>query len=154
MSSIRMTREGVVHTRNLILIREHTQRGMRQALFAIGKDYLATANQNILHEEKRGRLYLVRGPSGRTRRHRASAPGQSHANLTGKLRRSMGWKVRGATQLEFGYGVTEETTLYAKTIERGGGRIKPRPTLIISITQNRRNTMNHIERLARRGLGV
>ena len=147
--------ENVVAIKRIHLIREHTQRGMRQALFAVGKDYIDTANTNILARPRSGRVYRIRsGSGGRTRKHTASRPGESHANMTGALRRSMGWKVRGSRQLEFGYGATQATTDYARRIELGGGNIKPRPSLRIAIKQNRRNTMNNIERHARRSFGI
>ncbi len=151
---LRIKPEGVVAIKRIDLIQWHTQRGMRHALFEIADDYTRTANFNILKEKKRGRTYLVRTRTGRQKRHRSSAAGQSHANLTGALRRSIGWKVRGSSQLEFGYGATSNTTKYARRIELGGGNIKARPSLKIAIQQNRRNTMNNIERFAKKGLGI
>lgn len=107
-----------------------TKRAVRRGMFKWAKDLKATANQQILAKDKEGIVYLRRTPSGRRRRHRASAPGQSHANRTGALRKSIGWNVTGSDRLEFGYGVDgKDTPLYAPFIEFGTFRMKPRPSL-------------------------
>jgi hypothetical protein len=83
---------------------------------------------SILHKEaikdinktKRGRVYVVRSRAGNRRRHRASAPGESHANVTKTLTNSLGEKNKGSL-LEFGY--MDSPPKYAGIVE------KTRPTL-------------------------
>jgi hypothetical protein len=91
------------------------------------------ANHEILHGKKTGRVYVVRLPSGRRRRHQSSAPGETHANLTGKLRKSLSWKVHGWQKAEFGYGVAVKASnaapFYAPWLEFGTKRMQPRPSL-------------------------
>lgn len=134
-------------------VRRLTLAAIRKSWFAIGKDLKQTANHNILYTPKNGRLYTYRTKSGRKKRHRASAPFETHANLTGALRRSIGWKVQG-TQLAFGYGLTREKVNYDVWLEYGTEnsdgtwRIAPRPTLNIALKQNERNIENHLERFA------
>jgi len=126
--------------------KDATERQLRHALFEIGTSYKREANEKILRGRKTGRVYVRRIRGGRTRKHRASAPGETHANLTGALRRSLGWKVSGSRRLMFGYGVTQDAPVYARNIEV----TKNRPSLANAIRAERRNTMNSIERAAQR----
>jgi hypothetical protein len=80
------------------------------------------ASRNI-KKSKSGREYVIRTRSGTRRRHRASAPGESHANVTKTLTKSLDTKQRGNT-LEFGY--LDKPPDYAGVIE------KTRPTLAIT----------------------
>jgi len=117
-----------------------TRRSIRQGFFMLGKDLKSTANKNILSKPKGGKVYVTRGRSGRRRRHKASAPGESHANRSGNLRRSLGWKVTGSKNLEFGYGVIGPAPDYAKFVEDGTMRMKPRPSLEIAVKQVNRSS--------------
>ena len=118
---------------------EITQRSIRQGFFMLGKDLKATANKNILSKPKGGKVYVTRGPSGRRRRHRASKPNETHANLSGTLRKSLGWKVKGSQSMEFGYGIVSPAPDYSKFVEFGTRRMAPRPSLQIAINQTNRN---------------
>ncbi len=125
-----------------------TRRSIRHGWFALGADLKRTANKEILRKPKSGRVYYVRGPSGRRRRHVASAPGETHANLSGALRKSLSWKVRGHHQLEFGYGVDDaglgkQNAPPWAQIEFGWGRVKARPSLQISIKATNRNAIKY-----------
>jgi len=134
---------------------ELTERGIRQGFFRLAKDLHGTANEDILRKPKKGKTYIVRGPSGRKRRHVASAPGESHANLSGKLRRSMGWKVSGAKLMEFGYGAGPETAPdYAPFVENGTRRMAARPSLGNSVRKNIRNGELHFVREVMRRFAV
>lgn len=126
-----------IQIRNLT---EITERSIRHGFFQMGKDLRKTASDEILRRPKSGRVYVIRTRSGRRRRHVASAPGETHANLSGTLRRSIGWHVTGHRRLEWGYGVDKPAPEYGRAIEHGSSRIQPRPSL--------RNAMNAIERNA------
>lgn len=116
-----------------------TRQAIRQGFFKLGNDLKKTANANILSRPKGGEVYVTRGPSGRRRRHRASAPDETHANRSGKLRRSLGYKIGGTSTLEFGYGVDKPAPDYGEFVEFGTSRMAPRPTLQIAINQTNRN---------------
>ena len=127
-------------------LRALTRRSIRHGWFALAKDLRQTANIEILRRPKGGRVYIVSGPSGRRRRHIASAPGETHANLSGTLRKSLGWLVRGHTGMEFGYGVDKPAPDYAG-IEFNFGRVKARPSLQNAINATNRNSTRYfIER--------
>jgi hypothetical protein len=125
-------------------LEERTTRSIRQGWFKLGKDLKQTANKEILKRPKGGRTYIRRTRGGRRRRHVASAAGETHANMTGKLRRSIGWRVSGSKYMEFGYGVArgEFAPDYANAIENGSRTILARPSL--------RNTINSTQRNAER----
>ena len=123
-----------------------TKQSIRRAFFDLGRDLKHTANKEILRKPKGGRTYILRTRSGRRRRHVASAPGETHANLTGKLRRSLSWQVRGGQELEFGYGVGVPTTEYGKFLENGTKRIKARPSLGNAVREVDRNAEIYFSR--------
>lgn len=123
-----------------------TRRAIRQSWFEVGRDLKASANTEILRKPKGGRTYYIRGPSGRRRRHVASAPGETHANLSGRLRRSIGWQVHGWRSMEFGYGVDKPAPVYGKFVENGTGKIKPRPSLGNAVRDIDRNATAYFNR--------
>jgi len=125
-----------------------TAQGIRAGFFELGKDLRQTANKEILRKPKKGRTYVVRGPAGRRRRHVASAPGETHANLRGTLRRSMGWRVQGASSMEFGYGVgyrAKPAPDYAGYVEDGTRDMAPRPSLGNAVKATERNAELHFQ---------
>lgn len=135
----------------LLSARKKTREAMRKSWFKVGDDLKREASRQVLDRgSKRGRVYLIRGPGG-VRRHRASAPGQSHANLSGRLRRSLSWKVQGSDELEFGYGVasslTTEAPDHAPFVEFGTRNMKARPTLRNAIeSEGERSVREHFAR--------
>lgn len=122
-------------------IEDSMTKGIRRGFFSWGDRLIKIANKNILKKPRHGRVYIRRTKSGRRRRHVASVPGESHANYSGTLRKSLGWKIRGSSELEFGYGVAssraknQQAPDYADYMENGtpNKKIKPRPTLKIAI---------------------
>jgi hypothetical protein len=92
-----------------------TNRGVRQGFYNVGKQLKGSANKDILAKDKTGRTYRVR--RGKViRNHRASAPGETFANLSGAARRTLGFEVRGSSELEFGFRKVQET-FYTKILE-------------------------------------
>ncbi len=79
---------------------------------------------------KTGRTYIVRNRRGRRVAHRASAPFETHADLTGTLRRALSWKTRGTNSLLIGYGVAGRPSPEYARIEFGIGDIDPRPSIL------------------------
>ena len=137
------SRRAVLRLKNLAKL---TKSGVEHAAYVSGKGLVRATSAEILKKPKGGRTYIVRTPGGRKRKHRASAPGETHANLTGKLRRSLGFKVN-PSQLEFGYGVNKnDAPEYGKFLEFGTSRMKPRPSLQNGIRSERRNFQNNFDR--------
>lgn len=125
-----------------------TRRGSRQAMYKIGQGLRREASNEILHGSKTGVVYRIRSRSGRRRRHQSSAPGESHANQSGALRRSLSFQLRGASEIEFGYGVSSgrEAPDYARFVEFGTARMKSRPSLRNALRAERTNIIQHLER--------
>ena len=118
---------------------ENTRQAIRQTFFHMGNELKKKANAAILDKTtKTGRWYRVYR-NGRRFWHQASAPGETHANLSGALRRSLSYQIQGTSVLEFGYGVANDmkgppAPEYARRIEEGGygshkTYIAPRPSL-------------------------
>ena len=76
---------------------EHLDDGMKRAVrhmwFALAKDLRAEARREILRKPKSGRTYIVRTKKGRRRKHVASAPGETHANLSGEFTDIIVWNL-------------------------------------------------------------
>ncbi len=141
------SRRVLLRMRNM---RRTAKRGMLSGWIQLGESLKRDANKEILRHPKSGRLYRVRaGRSGRgrLRNHRASAPGETHANITGRVRRSLSWKTSGFDEMTFGYGVgSNKQGLppdYAKDLEFGTKRTKARPSLQNAIKGNIRNAQTY-----------
>jgi len=117
---------------------EKTNRGIRRAFYFIGKDLVSDAKSLVMRGPRSGKIYLFRG-----KRIRASAPGEPPQRVTGKLRKYIDFKVRGADQLEF--GVLSEVN-YAGYLEKGTGKMKARQFLAPTVKKNEKNVRNHFEK--------
>ncbi len=118
-----------------------TKQGIRRAFYFIGKDLTKTARRSIIDPPKTGRVYRRTTKSGRRRRHRASAPGEPPASMTGTLQRSVGFVVRGSDQLEFGANAP-----YSGFLELGTRKMAKREYLIRAIENRQKNTRNFFEK--------
>lgn len=99
---------------------DNTRRGIRQFWFALGKALLKSFNRSVLARPRAGRVYQSR----RGRRHTASLAGESPANRTGVYRKSAGFQLRGAMEMQFGAAAE-----YAGFLENGTSRMRARPGL-------------------------
>ena len=125
---------------------ELTRSGVEFGAFTSGKGLVKATSVEILRKPKGGRVYIRRDRAGRRRRHVASAAGETHANRSGLLRRSLGFKVN-PTQLEFGYGVqSNDAPEYDEWVEFGTNKMEARPSLQNGIRSQRRNFQNNFER--------
>ncbi len=115
-------------------------RGIRRGLYEIGRENVKHTRKLIFNPPKTGHLYMIRGML-----HQASAPGEPPANLTGKLRRSVDYIVRGSSQMEFG-----DKELYGKFLELGTPKIKPRPHLSRTVKDKSRDNFNILQTEMRR----
>ena len=119
--------------RSIERIQPKSRIAVRKAWFEIGKDLKNEANTEIKRRPKSGRTYYIRTKNGRYKRHVASAPGETHANLNGKLRKSVSWKVHGYFRMDFGYGfatgANNRAPDYDSFVEDGTKNMKPRPSM-------------------------
>jgi hypothetical protein len=133
----------------IMKLRSKTKKAVRASWFDLGRDLKNEANKEILRKPKGGKTYWIRTQSGRRKRHVASKPGETHANLSGTLRRSISWKVHSYQRMEFGYGFATNSSnrapVYDFVIEDGfnfkdGRKIKPRPSIANAVGKVKRNT--------------
>lgn len=131
--AVRQNRENEVVYREVDFMPTRIQQVFRRGFIDFMRAIVKRANYEILHGKKTGRLYRRRLPSGRMKNHRASAPGETHANFSGALRRSLSWKVHGWQRAEVGYGVAVEQAkaapFYAPFVEFGTARMASRPSI-------------------------
>jgi len=122
-----------------------TRRGLRQGMFKVGHSLIAVASRDILKGAKTGIVYIRRDKAGRRRRHQSSAPGETHANRSGTLRRSLSFQLKGSSEIEFGYGVSsgKEAPEYAKFVEFGTTKMKARPSLLNALNAEQGNMTQH-----------
>lgn len=139
----RLSRKAVLKINNLKKLTKHQ---VEFAAWVSARGLLSATSKEILRKPKSGRTYIREDRLGRRRRHIASAPGETHANMTGALRRSLSFKISPA-KIEFGYGITKgDAPEYAKSVEFGMGIVAARPSLSNGIKSERRNMMNNFER--------
>ena len=109
----------------------------RDGFFGYMKALKKRANKEILRKPKGGVTRWIRTKTGKRRRHRASRPGETHANASGELRRSLSWKVNGWETAEFGYGIStnaqNKAPEYAEWVTHGTRFMAPRPSLMNAI---------------------
>jgi len=114
-----------------------TRRGIRNALYLSGKALRKFSRDLIKNPPKTGAYYRI---PGRKRLHRASAPGQPPANRTGKLRESVGFEVKGSSDMRFG---VRTDVNYGKFLERGTKIMSKSEFLIRSINENQKDIENY-----------
>lgn len=130
-------------------IEHNYSRSIRRAFYKAGKNLTKEARRSIIKGPKTGRYYRV---SGRRRRHRASAPGEPPANLSGNLQRSIDFIVKGSKEMEFGAGSND--LLYARPLELGNDRIKQRSYLLRAINEKEKDTERYFENELTRNLNT
>jgi hypothetical protein len=111
-----------------------TKLGARGGLFLVGNMLKQEFIKQVLARPKSGRLYRIAG-----RLHRASAEGETPANLTGNYRKSIGFNVSGWDELEFG-----NSAYYAGWLENGTARMGARKGLLNSINAIKQNKIGGI----------
>lgn len=95
------------------------RRGIRRGLHEVGDDNKKFLRKLLNQPGKHGRWYFIHG-----KWHRASAPYEAPAKLTGNLLRSTDYRVRGSKSVEIG-----DQKLYGKFLELGTVKMQPRPHL-------------------------
>lgn len=133
------------HINNTIVL---TKKGIRQGFYNVGKLLKSSANKDILAKDKTGKVYRIR--RGKViRNHRASAHGQTFANLSGAARRTLGFDVVGSDHLEFGFRQNAET-FYTKILETSLNR----PAIGNAVQKEQGNTIMIMERETKKALRV
>lgn len=144
----RQSREELARVKNLERL---TKSGIEHGLFISARQMRKSAQDEITKGVKTGRLYprVTYTTSAGTRKvkrnHRASAPGETHANISGKLKRSIGWRISWQ-ELDFGYGFQTRSPApyYAKFVEFGTVKMAERPSLKNAIEANEANLVRNL----------
>ena len=130
-----------------------TKAGLEHAAYTSGQGLVKATSKEILRKPKGGRVYVSRNRAGARRVHKASAAGETHANFSGRARRSLDFTA-SANKLEFGYGVTKhDAPDYTEFLEFGTKNMQPRPSLQNGIESQERNIENNIAREVGKRLG-
>ena len=125
---------------------DRTRRGIRQFWFALGKSLLKSFNAAVLKKPRSGRVYKIRRGSTR-RRHVASQPGETPANISGNYRKSGGYQIRGAMEMQFGNSAD-----YAGFLENGTLKMEERPGLGNSVRDTEGESLQDASTLIEREL--
>lgn len=153
-------RKVLVQVSKLQLLQE---KGIRKAFYFIGKDLVKESQKLIMMKPKHGKVYTIRR-LGRRIKHRASAPLEAPANLTGALKKSIDFSVIDGDRMEFGVreyfpdrkgqpkGVDYGVYLELGKINRDGTRMAKRPYLLPSIVKNQKNAQQHFETQLKKSL--
>lgn len=116
---IRLTKHGKKTKARILRSKVKIRGNIRVNLEDIGRELVKEA-RSYLSLRKSGRVYnvIVRG---KRVRHRASAPGQSPANMTGNLKSKISYRVSGL------YMFFESNAEYSRFLEDGTSKMRPRP---------------------------
>ena len=138
-------------------IKTLSREAIRKGFYFIGRELREEAKRSIINGPKSGRLYRIKG---RKNLHRASAPGESPANLFGNLQKSIGYIVKGSDSMEFGaggesgklHGLARKDVKYARRLELGGGSVAQRPYLSKAIDAKEKQVSTIFENELKRSL--
>ena len=135
---------------SLTRVNSRIRKGITAGFYDIGRQLRRDSVKSILDKDKTGRVY-TRRLNGRRVRHQASAPGEAPANFTGKLKRTITYKIRKSGQnMEFRAGSPK--VQYARGLELGTPRVAKRPYLKKSIDLNQNNITEFFDRNIRKFL--
>ena len=128
---------------------EKIKHGMRRGLYISGNSLTKDVRTRMTSRNKSGRVYKIyKGIGGKrlkvARRHTASAPGEYPSVISGDLRKSVDFKVMGSTRMRFGAGNSQVD--YAKRLEEGSGRLKPRRYLQQTVRRFQNEIKDNINR--------
>jgi len=123
--------------------------GVRFALYNIGVDLVKTAEAEM-RKPKSGRWYTTKvgkqgTPLKKARRYQASAPGQAPAVVSGNLRRSLRFKVRGWNVMSFRAGGERFGAPYAPFLEEGTANMAARPFMSTAVLEVEKDAINYFE---------
>lgn len=122
-------------------IKSNMLKYIRSALFEIGAENTQLIKKYIYAPPKTGRFYRYYYSPGKWRWHQASAPGQSPANRSGFLARSIDYRVHSHFEVEL-----HSTAFYANYLEDGTTKIKPRPYFIRAVNAKRKDNLRSLQK--------
>lgn len=130
-------------------------KAIRQGFYTSGKQLVADLNKDM-KAPKSGRIYKVyRGIGGaklkKPRLHRASAPSETPAVITGKFRKSVDFAVRGNRELEF--GANQSAPKYAEFLEKGTSKMEAREPFKRTVIKNKEKIKSNIDTRLKQVLG-
>lgn len=123
--------------------RRQVRAGMKLGLRTIGRRLVSTAQKGVMNPPKSGRFYIIGG-----RTHQASAPGEYPAERTGRLRRSINFRMPSGTEMRFGAEAPYSPFLQQTDHPDGVAswrKIAPRPFLTNSHNENKRFMQRDLE---------
>jgi hypothetical protein len=97
-----------------------TKAGIEHAAWTSARGLRTATGKEILRKPKGGRVYTSRTRSGARRKHTASAPGETHANFSGTLRRSLDFNMKPRPSLQ--NGIRSERRNFQSNFEREIGK--------------------------------
>lgn len=130
-------------------------KAIRQGFYTSGKQLVADLNKDM-KAPKSGRIYKVyRGINGgklkKPRLHRASAPSETPAVITGRFRKSVDFAVRGNRELEF--GANQSAPKYAEFLEKGTSKMEAREPFKRTVIKNKEKIKLNIDTRLKQVLG-
>lgn len=132
---VRKNRTVIVKIKGL---KSEMNKGIRRGFYVIGVRLRKETKKDILRRPRSGQEYVVR-TARRRRRHVASRAGEAPSSISGRLWRSLDFKVSGSRNMKFGYDSTAKTREgfeYGKYWESEASADKLRPGLLININKN------------------
>ena len=136
ITNVRSNRRIFVKINNL---RKEMNKGIRRGFYLLGVRLQKETKKDILRKPRSGIVYVVR-TAKRRRRHTASEPGEAPASISGRLWRSLDFKVSGSRNMKFGYDSTAKTDEgfeYGRYWEADASASKLRPGLLNNIEKNK-----------------
>ncbi len=135
------------------------KKGLRMGAYIAGKQLVDDLKTQITKKGRSGRTYKIyRGLGGRLlakpRMHKASSPSEYPAVISGDYRKSIDFKVRGTSRLEFGAGSRGLAKDYAKALETGTSNMAAREPLGRTVNKLKNNTKVSINREINKQLGI
>lgn len=154
MMSIKIDR----NSRKVIIKIKHLKKdmnkGIRRGFYLLGVKLQKDTKKDILRKPRSGEIYIVR-TARRRRRHTASSPGEAPASISGRLWRSLDFRVSGSKYMRFGYDSTAKTDKgfeYGKHWESEADASKLRPGLLINIEKNKGFAIRMFDREIKKAL--
>lgn len=125
------------------------KRASRRALYEYGSLLRKKLRDDIKDKNKSGKVYTIYRRGKRKRTYTSSAPFETPANRTGKLRNSTEFKVEGDYRMRFGY---DNSVDYGKYLEKGTSKMLPRTGLKNTIDKTQKQGIDKIKEQINKGM--
>jgi hypothetical protein len=123
-----------------------SQTNIRNGMKIVGSSLVSEARQSTMRPKtgiiREIKIFTASGKI-KYKKHQASAPGESHAKITGKLGNTIKSQV-DPNGMTFGYKFTPQTH-YGVDLELGTAMVKSRPTLGNAVKVKQQETFNTIK---------